>query len=149
MIELRNRDPLEEAFHLVATSFSQYMTHAVPVFDIGEDVLPGLIARQRDDVNRLGRHLVATRGVADMGNFPLHYGDLHFLNTSYLLPQWRMSQELLIEQLERSRARAGAAGVDDPDEVGLGILDDIIRHEKDTLASLKALNPVSAAAVSS
>lgn len=126
---------LNRAFIRVYRSFGQYLRDAVVVFDIGEQAtFRDLIERQRHDANRLGTYIADQRGSVDTGGYPMDFGDLHFLNASRIVADWQLCQEQLVRELAADRAELGNSA--DP---GVAMLDEIIAHERETLAKLRQI----------
>ena len=127
---------LNRAFVRIYRSYGQYLLSAFPEFDSATvTVAQPLIARQTADVERLGRHLAREQGNVLLGNFPMEFGELHFLDASFLIPDWIEHQKRLIAELEADRS----AGAGAEDSVGLALLDEALAHERDSLAQLEKL----------
>jgi hypothetical protein len=125
---------LNRAFIRVYRSFGQYLYEAYPTLDIGADTIRSLWQRQADDARRLGEYIGERQGSVVTGTFPIDYADLHFLNASGVVADWICQQRKLIEQLKADRAALG-----DRNDPGVAILDEIIDHERESLARLQSL----------
>lgn len=125
---------LNHAFVRVFRAFGQYVREACVQFDVGALELGPLLERQHADAERLGT-LVADRfGAVYTGTYPIEFGDIHFLNCSHILGDWIRWQERLVAGLEGDRNDLARLG--DPD---LGLVEEILGHERATLQTLTEL----------
>lgn len=135
MIDRRTVAVLNRAFVRLHRSLTQYLLReAWPELDVGESELRAIAERQSKDVERLGRFIVEEAGSVYPGNYPTEYGDLHYLNASYVLSDWIASQEKLIKELDADvRELAG------PFDAGSALLREILAHERENLGTLRRI----------
>ena len=130
---------LNRAFVRIYRSYGQYLHSASPEFDSATAAVVGpLITRQASDAERLGRHLVREQGNVLLGNFPMEFGKLHFLDARFLIPDWIEHQKTLIAELETDRSAIDGA----VDSAGLELLDEALTHERDSLTQLEKLKVI-------
>lgn len=125
---------LSKAFVAGYRSFGQYLAWADPRFNQGEAALRLLIQTETEIVGRLGNLLFNEQGRLDTGDFPIVYGDLHFQNTSSLLPRWLKANQELLQELTNVKASLGSAR-----HPGVTLVDELIAHETDAIAQIQAL----------
>lgn len=128
---------LERAFTRVHRSLTQYVAESGAVYDVGEVEIRSMIARQKEDILRLGRYLMEQAGRIAPSNYPIEVGELNYLNVSYLLEDWIKQQKELLAGLAEDRA----ALFDATD--GVAIFDEIVQHERENLAVLEQLHAAS------
>jgi hypothetical protein len=126
---------LNHAFVRVFRAFGQYVREACVHFEVGADSLGPRLERQHADAERLGTLLADRFGAVYTGTYPIAFGDIHFLNCSYIVGDWIRWQQQLVAGLEADRN--DLARLQDPD---LGLVDEILTHERDTLQVLSQLN---------
>lgn len=125
---------LNQAFVRIYRSMGQYLREAAATtFDVGESEIRTIWEEEANDAQRLGRYLAEHQGRVYPGVYPSAFGDLHYLNASRLLPDWAAAQTRLIEDLQALHAHIP------PDDPGGPILGEIIEHERDHLARLRAV----------
>lgn len=125
---------LNDAFVRVYRSLTQYLIAATPTYDVGGDVVPAIIDRQTQDLDRLGRAIYQQRGFIDTGSFPTDFSDLHFANMSAILDRWIDHQKELVSDLRALRGQIGDRPIPE-----LEILDEIIAHEAENLQTMSGL----------
>lgn len=125
---------LNRAFVRAHRSLGQYLrTTAWPRFDIGDEhALRTLVDKEARLTDKLAEYLIRQTGTVETGHYTLTYSDLHFLNFSRILPEWRKAQSALVEDLIQDRRDLG-----DAEPEAISHLDQLIQHEKNILAKLE------------
>lgn len=137
MTETEELAILNQAFVRVYRSFGQYLREAAPVFDVGQDTIQAIIDRQYADAERLGTYVVQQQGNVYPGAYPIDLGEIHFLNSSYILREWIVAQEKYVKLLEGDLARVKCS-----ESEGVALLTEIVKHEKEHLERLRELSTI-------
>lgn len=127
---------LGRVFTRVYRSFGQYLAVAWPVLDVDEEFYHTVIKDEKKLAEALGAHLYEQQGYVDPGNFPLQYGDVHYLNASRISRDWLGHQQLLVAALERDIAALPA----DTDARSRELCDQVLQRERETLAKLRDMS---------
>lgn len=126
---------LSRAFLRVFRSFANYLReNAWPNWDFGEEEMRRIAERQGADAQRLGRYIADRQGSVYTGNYPAEYGELHFLNASWILTDWIKAQKGLVAELESDVSLL--VGSADP---GADMLRETLQHAREDLATLRDL----------
>ena len=125
----------QRIFLLLHRSFTQFLLHdAWPTFDVQGDAMLELAREQRRDADRLGEALVRAVGSVYVGQYPIQYGDLHFLNASRILVDWLAAERELVSRLEKE-----AAALAGSTDLLAQAARETVENEKGRLARLEAI----------